>query len=388
MENYEDSSNFIKYENKKALFNTKIASSFRHNGEIVNVLGVLKGRDEEHDAYIVRFNDDTVEDNIMNIELEFDYFRDKAYEETRKTLSKIMKEYNLNDREAEELMNATLNYDYEINEGTVFTTVESIERLFTEENSEEKINATSKQLKAMAKYIKDTEQYYMPFGYSDYTENIINSILDKNDNDITRLDFLNEIKDMIDHNIMAYSKDYTFESPKPGFENEFTNENKKLILINEMIKEETKKIKVKDDTSIENNKICFYTEDEIREIINSKVELYYVDDGIDEAIIRFEDIPDFIVDYNRKFEMRDLKFFKVGKDIYEPDITTYGEFLNSISPDLRERMIDRLVALQRNEIEPKKYKIIDEDVFSQVKEKLEQEQSELRKHKKKDKEAK
>ena len=85
--------------------------------------------------------------------------------------------------------------------------------------------------------------------------------------------------------------------------------------------------------------------------------------------------------------MRDLKFFKVGKDIYEPDITTYGEFLNSISPDLRERMIDRLVELQTDEAEPKKYKIINEDVFSQVKDKLEQEQAALRKQKNKYKEA-
>ena len=95
--------------------------------------------------------------------------------------------------------------------------------------------------------------------------------------------------------------------------------------------------------------VRFYTEDEIKELIETNEELYYVDDGVDEAIIRFEDIPDFIVDYNRNLEVRDLKFYRVGKDVYEPDITTYGEFLNTIKEDLRERMIDRLVALQTNE---------------------------------------
>ena len=132
--------------------------------------------------------------------------------------------------------------------------------------------------------------------------------------------------------------------------------------------------------------VRFYTEDEIRELIKSNAELFYVDDGVDEAIIKFEDIPDFIVDYNRNLEMRNLKFFKVGKDVYEPDIVTIGEFLDKIKPDLRERMIDRLVALQTNESEIRKYKIIDEDVYNNVEEKIEQEKMNKQK-KKKDKEA-
>lgn len=241
----ETNSNFIKYENEKALFNTKIASSMRHNEEIVEVIGVLKGRDEDHDAYIVRFNDGTIESNIMNVELEFDYVRDKVQEETRRTLSKIMKLYDLSDREAEELLNATYNYDYEANEGTVFTTVESIERLFTEEDSEERINPTAKQLKAMAKYIKETEQYYMLFGYHDYTEKVIDLILSRDDNDITRLEFLNEIKEMLAHNIMCYSNNSLLSEAKPGYENEFIRENKKLVLIEQMIKEEKQKDKNK-----------------------------------------------------------------------------------------------------------------------------------------------
>lgn len=123
----------------------------------------------------------------------------------------------------------------------------------------------------------------------------------------------------------------------------------------------------------------FYTEEEIKELIKSKEELYYVDDGVDEAIIKFEDIPDFIVDYNRNFDMRNLKFYRVGKDVYEPDITTMGEYLDRINPDLRERMIDRLIVLQTNEAEIKKYKIIDEDVYSNVESKMEQEETKKQK---------
>lgn len=132
--------------------------------------------------------------------------------------------------------------------------------------------------------------------------------------------------------------------------------------------------------------VRFYSEDEIKKLIKTNEELYYVDDGVDEAIIRFEDIPDFIVDYNRNLEVRDLKFFKVGKDVYEPDITTYGEFLNTIKEDLRERMIDRLVALQTNEASIKKYKIIDEDLYSKVETKLEEEKEQKKVKNKKNRE--
>ena len=118
-------------------------------------------------------------------------------------------------------------------------------------------------------------------------------------------------------------------------------------------------------------KVEFYTEEEIKSLIRKKAELFYVDDGIDEAIIKLEDIPDFIVDYNRNLEMRDLKFFRVGKGIYEPDITTRGEFLDKINLLLREKIIDRLVALQTNEAEIKKYKILDEDLYSKVQNEME-----------------
>lgn len=242
----EEYSNYTKYENKKAKFNTKITSSMRHNSEIVDVLGILKGNDIYSDRYVVRFNDDTIENNIMSVELNFDYVKDPVQEEIRRILSKIIKKYELTDKEVEELDTATMNYDYEVNDGTVFTRIESIERLFTEKDSTERINPTIKQLKAMGEYIRETEKYYLPFGYDEYTEKVIDLILNTDENDITKLDFLNEIKDMINHNIMCYSENYSLGKAKAGYEQEFIKENKKLILVEQMIKEEKQKEKKKD----------------------------------------------------------------------------------------------------------------------------------------------
>lgn len=246
LKDYEEYSNYSKYENKKAKFNTKIASSMRHNTEVVDVLGILKGKDIYNDRYIIRFNDDTIDDNIMSAELDFDYVKDPVEEDISRIFSKLIKAYELNDKEVEELKTVTSNYDYEVNDGVVFTRVESIEKLFTEEDGTERINPTIKQLKAMAEYIRKTERYYMPFGYDEYTEKVINLILSKDENDITKLDFLYEIKDMINHNIMCYSENYYFGEAKKGYENEFIKENKKLILIEQMIKEEKQKDKKKE----------------------------------------------------------------------------------------------------------------------------------------------
>ena len=227
--------------NKQARFNTKIASEIRHNGEIVDVLGFLKGKDIYNDRYIVRFNDGSMNDNVMANELEFDFPRDPVQEDMRRELSKIIKSYKLSDKEVEELQMAIINYDYEANEGTVFTRVETIEGLFKNEDTQERINPSIKELKAMAEYIRYTKNYYMLYGYEKYTEKVIN--LDEKE--ITKIDLLNEMKDMINHNIMCYSSNYSLGEAKQGYEKDFERENKKLILIEQMIKDEKKKVKKK-----------------------------------------------------------------------------------------------------------------------------------------------
>lgn len=246
LKDYEElNDNYTKYDNKQARFNTKIASEIRHNGEIVDVLGILKGKDIYNDRYIVRFNDGTINDNVMNNELEFDFFRDPVQEDMRRELSKIIKSYKLSDKEVEELQMAIINYDYEANEGTVFTRVESIKDLFKDEDTKERINPSIKQLKAMAEYIRYTKNYYMLYGYEKYTEKVINLILNKDEKEITKIDLLNEMKDMINHNIRCYSSNYSLGEAKQGYEKDFERENKKLILIEQMLKDEKQKIKKK-----------------------------------------------------------------------------------------------------------------------------------------------
>ena len=133
------------------------------------------------------------------------------------------------------------------------------------------------------------------------------------------------------------------------------------------------------------NELQFYNEAEIRNIITNKDELYVVDDEIAEVIIKFEDIPDFIVDANRKNDVVNLNFYKIGGNPYQPDIATKGEFIKKINPKIRENISDRLIKLQTGKIQLKEYKLIDERKFIKVKRKMEQEMSRKVKAKKKDK---
>lgn len=88
-----------------------------------------------------------------------------------------------------------------------------------------------------------------PNDYKDYQEFIkdnecVNSLEELlNKNDISKLEFLEEIKDMINYNIMCYSEDYSLEKAKVGYEKEFIKENNKLMLVKQMIKEEKQKVK-------------------------------------------------------------------------------------------------------------------------------------------------
>lgn len=318
---YTEYDNFTRYENKKAKFNTKIASDMKHNDEIVDVLGFLKGKDTYNDRYVVRFNDDTIDDNIMTVELVFDYVIDPVQEDTRRILSKIIKSYDLNNKEIEELQIAVINFDYEANEGVIFLDVESIERLFTDEDSEKTIQPSLKQLKALAEYIKETEKYYSLYKYEDYTEKTINSILSKNENDISRLELLGE------------------------------------------------------------EQLKFYDKNEIKQILKSKERLVYVDNGIDEVVIKYKDIPDFIVNVNEKLGMVDLKVFDFRNPTSTPLLSTYGEFLNQCDPKVREDIIDRLVKLQTGAEKCREYKVIDEDILEEAKEEMNQEKKTKNKNK-------
>ena len=64
-------------ESNKALFRTKMESDMKHNGEIVDVIDFQKGKDIYSDRYTIKFNDGTIRDNIMSVELNFNYSKKK-----------------------------------------------------------------------------------------------------------------------------------------------------------------------------------------------------------------------------------------------------------------------------------------------------------------------
>lgn len=113
----------------------------------------------------------------------------------------------------------------------------------------------------------------------------------------------------------------------------------------------------------ENKDINFYSKEEIGKLINEREieRLVFVDDGVDEVIARFKDLPDIIVDLNRKFGSRDLKIYNFIEPEDKPIITTFGVYLNKISSQDRQEIIERLNKLQQFEEDIKDYKLINID---------------------------
>ena len=110
----------------------------------------------------------------------------------------------------------------------------------------------------------------------------------------------------------------------------------------------------------DNREIKFYTNEEIEKLINEiqTERLVFIDDGIDEVIGRFKDLPNIIVDLNRKFGSKDLKIRNFIEPEDEPIIETFGMFLHKISPEDREEIIDELNKLQQYDKEISDYKLI------------------------------
>ena len=67
---------------------------------------------------------------------------------------------------------------------------------------------------------------------------------------ITRISLLEEVKDMIFHNIVCYSADYLMNNAKPEYSKEWNNEWEKYRVVQEMIKEERNKEKQKIKSNI------------------------------------------------------------------------------------------------------------------------------------------
>lgn len=118
-----------------------------------------------------------------------------------------------------------------------------------------------------------------------------------------------------------------------------------------------------------------YNEEEIKQLLNSNERLVYIDDGMEEFVARYEDLPDIIVDINEKMgHTENLKVYDFeNPNMDNPLLTTIGYFLDRCDSDVRKDIIDRLMGLQLGEIEIKDYKVIDEDMLDDVRSSIEEE---------------
>ena len=108
-------------------------------------------------------------------------------------------------------------------------------------------------------------------------------------------------------------------------------------------------------------------------MINKNERYIYVDNGLENFVIRRKDIADFIVYINREIASTDL-------EIFDPEegnlviIRTCGEFLDKCEPEVREEIIERLIQLQTGEEEYSQVKVADENLWREMLEEREDEE--------------
>jgi len=111
---------------------------------------------------------------------------DPVLEKIKQLLKDLAEKYHLNTKETQELEDASIMYDYEANEGCIITKEEHIINLFRDPETDEKFTPTSNQIKALAEFIRDTEQYYTFWGFENKTDDVIKSILEKEEKSKTK----------------------------------------------------------------------------------------------------------------------------------------------------------------------------------------------------------
>ena len=118
-----------------------------------------------------------------------------------------------------------------------------------------------------------------------------------------------------------------------------------------------------------------YNEEEVKQLLNSNERLVYIDNGSEEFVARYEDLPDIIVDVNEKLgHTENLKVYDFeNPDMEKPILTTIGYFLDKCDPEVRKDIIDRLVDLQTGVKQVKDYKVIDEDLLNEIETNIEDE---------------
>jgi len=103
--------------------------------------------------------------------------KDSAQERINGTIKQVIQVYSFNDKEAKEFEMATINYDYEANEGLIITKRENVVDMYRDIDTNEKFKPTQKQIIALADYIKETEDLYTFYGFREETEKVLQSIL-------------------------------------------------------------------------------------------------------------------------------------------------------------------------------------------------------------------
>lgn len=110
-----------------------------------------------------------------------------------------------------------------------------------------------------------------------------------------------------------------------------------------------------------------YTRKEMSDIAKNEGFVFVETSKGDIYIIKKSDICDFIIqESKRQCYSVDMKIYVPNPDIKTPFLTTMGYFLDKINKNYRKEIIERLVKLQTEELEPKDVKVFNNEIFCKM----------------------
>lgn len=110
-----------------------------------------------------------------------------------------------------------------------------------------------------------------------------------------------------------------------------------------------------------------YTRKEMSDIAKKEGFVFVETSKGDNYIIKKSDICDFIIqESKRQCYSVNMKMYVPNPNIEKPFLTTMGCFLDKINQNYRKEIIERLVKLQIEELEPNDVKVFNDEIFSKM----------------------
>lgn len=116
--------------------------------------------------------------------------------------------------------------------------------------------------------------------------------------------------------------------------------------------------------------IRFYDYNDVVDLVKNKHKLIVVCSDNLELMVKYEDLADFIIDYNYNVCNRKIECYDYFDTMYQPFLITYGDDIDYCVDSMKDDFNQRLEKAKKEKDKDMNYKVIDPDSFNKAYEEL------------------